>query len=72
MSSSARREIGDALCDDRAWSYEVGSFHSSPGPRAVVQTFSSGSFATTQWAEEGHVIKTRAVKEVLAETPASA
>ncbi len=63
--------LGDALSDYQTWSY-VGSFYSSPSPRIVVQTFPTGSFATTQWAEKRHAIKTTAVKEVLAETPASA
>jgi hypothetical protein len=72
MSYSNRREIGDALSEEKTRSYEVGSYYSGPGPRIIVQTFPTGSFATTQWAEKRHAIKTTAVKEVLAETPASA
>jgi hypothetical protein len=72
MSYINRREIEDALSDDRASSYEVGSFFSSPSPRVVLATFPTGSFATTQWAEHRHATTTQAVKEVLAGAPASA
>jgi hypothetical protein len=70
MLNINRREVGDAFSDDRTWSYQVGSFYSSPSPRLVVQTFPTGSFATAQRAEKRHAIKTKAVKE--AEAPASA
>jgi hypothetical protein len=72
MSHINRREIGGALSDDQTWSFEVGSFYSSPSPRIVVQNFPTGSFATAQWAENRHAITTKAVKEVLAGAPASA
>jgi hypothetical protein len=72
MSYINRRDIGNALSDDQTWSYAVGSYYSSPGPRMVVQTFPTGSFATTQWTENRHAITIEAVKEVLAGAPASA
>jgi hypothetical protein len=58
MSHINRRDTGNAHSDDQTWSYEVGSFHSSPSPRIVVQNVPTGSFATAQWAEERHAIKT--------------
>jgi hypothetical protein len=72
MSYINRREIADALSDDQTWSYEVGSYYSSPSPHTVVQTFPTGSFATAQRAEKRHAIKTKAVKEVLVGAPATA
>lgn len=72
MPYSNRREIEGALSDDQAVSYEVGSFCSNPTPGMVLETLPKGSFATTQWAENRHVITTEAVKEVLAGAPASA
>ena len=67
-----RHDIGDALSNGQTWSSEVGSYYSSHSPQVVVQTFPTGSFATTQLAEKRHAIKTEAVKEVLAGAPASA
>jgi hypothetical protein len=67
-----RREVGDALSDDRTWSYQVGSFYSGGSPRVVIATFPTGSFATTHGAENRRAITTEAVKEVLAGAPASA
>lgn len=61
MSYMNRREMGDALSDDQTWSYEMGSYHSSPSPHTVSQTFPTGSFATAQRAEKRHPIKTKAV-----------
>ena len=72
MSYSDHREIEDALSDNKTWTYEVGSYRSNPSPRIVVPTFPRGSFATTQWVEKRHAIQTKAVKELIAETPASA
>jgi hypothetical protein len=67
-----RRDIGDALSDDRTWSYEVGSYCSSGSPNIVLENSPKGSYATTQWAENRHAIATEAVREVLAGAPASA
>jgi hypothetical protein len=59
MSYINSRETGDALSDDQTWSYQVGSYYSSPSPRVVVQNVPTGSFATAQWAEKRHAIKTQ-------------
>ena len=67
-----RRDIGDALSDDRTWSYEVGTYSSSGSPNIVVENFPKGSYATTQWAENRHAIATEAVREVFAGASASA
>jgi hypothetical protein len=67
-----RRDMGEALSDDRTWSHEVGSFCSSGRPNIVLENFAKGSFATTQWAENRHAITTEAVKGGLAGAPASA
>jgi hypothetical protein len=67
-----RRDMGDALSDDRTWSYEVGSYCSSGSPNIVVENSPKGSYATTQWAENRHAIATGAVREVFAGAPASA
>jgi hypothetical protein len=67
-----RRDMGDALSDNRTWSHEVGSYCSSGSPNIVVDSFPTGSYATTQWAESRHAIATEAVREVFAGAPASA
>jgi hypothetical protein len=70
MPYTNRREAGDALSDDRTWSYQVGSFYSGGSPRMVHASFPTGSFATAQRAEKRHAIKTKAVKQALAGAPA--
>jgi hypothetical protein len=67
-----RRDVGDALSDDRTWSHVVGSYCSSGSPNIVLENFPKGSYATTQWAENRHAITTEAVKPVFAGAPASA
>jgi hypothetical protein len=67
-----RRDMGDALSDDRTWSHEVGSFCSSGSPNIVLQNSPKGSFATTQWAENRHAVTTETVKRVFAGAPAGA
>jgi hypothetical protein len=67
-----RSDMGDALSDDRTWSYEVGSYCSSGSPNIVLENSPKGSYGTTQWAEHRHAIATEAVKGGLAGAPASA
>jgi hypothetical protein len=67
-----RRDMGDALSDDRTWSHEVGSYSSSGSPNIVVDNFPKGSYATTRWAENRRAIATEAVREVFAGAPAGA
>ena len=64
-----RRDMGDALSDDRTWSHVVGSYCSSGSPNIVLENSPKGSFATTQWAETS---TTEAVKGGLAGAPAGA
>jgi hypothetical protein len=68
----SRRDMGDALSDDRTWSYEVGSYCSSGSPNIVLENSPKGSYATTQWAENRRAIAPETVREVFAGAPASA